>query len=290
MGIKVGAHVSVAGSLDQAIDRAFCVGADCVQIFGSAPQRWQFLLFPKEQISLFRKKAKEHKIAPNFVHGIYLVNLASSSSYILKKSITSLSQYLDFSALIGALGVVLHVGSHKGRGWRSVREQVFGAVGEVLASVPSSQALILENSAGAGGIIGADFSELGEIVKAVDDSRVKVCLDTAHAFESGYALSPVKALVSLGKTGSLGETLDRFDKEIGLERLILIHANDSKTPFASGVDRHEDLGKGFIGREGFREIASHPFLKNLPFIIETPRSKGQCADKENISFLKEISP
>jgi len=193
--------------------------------------------------------------------------------------------------------VVFHVGSHKGAGWKAVREQVFRSIAEILersagetpgVSSPtpgvkeagSPRYLVLENSAGAGGIIGAKFSELGEIIKAVKDSRLKVCLDTAHAFESGYAIN---------KEEGLKKALDKFEAEIGLERLVAIHANDSKTPFASGVDRHENIGQGYIGEEGFRLITHDPRLASLPFIIETPGFDNRGADRKNLEVLRQLA-
>ena len=279
MSLKVGAHVSIAGSLDLAIDRAVEIGAECIQIFGSAPQQWQFLLFPEEQIRDFNRKAKEYNISPIFVHSIYLINLASENPYILEKSLTSLIQYLNFSSLINAEGVIFHIGSHKGAGWKAVREQVFRAVAEILKRTKSGD-LILENSAGAGGIIGAKFSELGEIVKAVKDPRLKVSLDTAHAFESGYAIN---------KEEGLKKALDKFEAEIGLKRLVAIHANDSKTPFASGVDRHENIGQGYIGEKGFYHITHDPRLASLPFIIETPGFGDRGVDQKNLEVLRRLA-
>jgi len=309
--MRVGAHVSIAGSLDLAIDRAVEIGAECIQIFGSAPQRWQFLVFPDRQVRAFRQKAERHNISPVFVHSIYLINLASDNPYILERSVESLIQYLRFANKIGAEGVVFHVGSHGGRGWEAVKEQVFRAVEKILErsaslnpgglaeapGVSSGNYLILENSAGAGGIIGARFSELGEIVRVVEDPRLRVCLDTAHAFESGYVLSEGAGPKDLSsqpfgskrKTSNLDETLEEFDREIGLGRLVLIHANDSKTPLGSNVDRHENIGQGLIGINGFRFIVNHPLLSHLPFIIETPGFGGRGADRENIEALRRLT-
>lgn len=276
--MRVGAHVSIAGSLDLAIDRAVEIGAQCIQIFGSAPQQWQFLLFPQDQINSFKQKARKHDISPIFVHSIYLINLASENPFILGNSVTSLIQYLKFSREIGAAGVIFHIGSHKGAGWKAVREQVIQAIAEILKRVGEG-ALILENGAGAGGIIGAKFSELGEIVRAVKNPRLKVCLDTAHAFESGYAIH---------KKEGLEKALGKFEAEVGLESLAAIHANDSKTPFASGIDRHENIGEGYIGTEGFRLITHDARLAPLPFIIETPGFEDRGVDRKNLEVLRRL--
>ncbi len=279
--MRIGAHVSIAGSLDSAIGRAVKIGAECIQIHGSAPQRWQFLVFPEGQIEEFKRKAREHNISPIFVHSIYLINLASGNPHILNSSITSIAQYFKFSREIGAEGVVFHLGSHKGRGWKAVREQVFRAVAEILKLTEGSRGyLIPENSAGAGGAIGARFSELGEIIKAVRDPRLRVCFDTAHAFESGYNIATKEGL---------DEALAEFNSKIGLGRLVLIHANDSKTPLGSNIDRHENIGQGYIGIDGFRFITHHSSLCHLPLIVEAPGFGGRRADGKNIGILRRLS-
>lgn len=281
--MRVGAHVSISGSLDSAIDRAVEVGADCIQIFGSSPQSWQSFIFPLEQVDQFQRKREEAGIDPVYLHSIYLINLASSNPYILGKSIGSLVQYLKFGRVLGAEGVIFHVGSHRGRGFDEVAGQVVEAITQILSRAGDSaeqEKLIIENSAGAGGIIGASFKEIGFLVKAVNSPRVAVCFDTAHAFESGYDVRTKKGL-----DGALKE----FDREIGLERLVVVHANDSKTPLGSHKDRHENIGEGEIGLEGFRRIVNHPDLADLPFIIETPGFGDGRGDRENIEVLRSLS-
>lgn len=279
MPLKVGAHISIAGSLDLAIDRAVEIGADCIQIFGSAPQSWQPFIFPLEQVDAFQKKRKKFEIDPVFLHSIYLINLASSNPHILGNSIGSLVQYLRFGKVIRAKGVVFHVGSHKGKGFEAVADQVAEAISQILSRAKGTGKLIIENSAGAGGIIGASFKEMGLLVKAVNSPRVAVCFDTAHAFESGYNVKTRKGL---------DEALREFDREIGLEKLVAIHANDSKTPLGSNRDRHENIGKGEIGLEGFRHLVNHPDLRDLPFIIETPGFGRRGPVDQNIKILRDL--
>ncbi len=279
MAFKAGAHVSIAGALDGAIDRAVQIGANCIQIFGSSPQSWQTFIFPLEQVDRFLRKREKEGIGPVFLHSIYLINLASSNPYILGNSIGSLTQYLKFGKVVGVEGVIFHVGSHKGRGFAKAAPQVVEAINQILLRSKGMGKLILENSAGAGGVIGSKFSELGKIVKAVNNPRVVVCLDTAHAFESGYNLKTKKGLDA---------TLAEFDREVGLEKLVCVHANDSKTPLGSNRDRHENIGEGEIGLEGFRNLLNHPDLKNLPFIIETPGFDKRGPDRKNIEILKSL--
>ncbi len=276
MPIKVGAHVSIAKRLDYAIDRAVNIGADCIQIFGSSPQSWQPFLFPLEQVDEFEEKREKAGIDPVFLHSIYLINLASKNPYILGNSIGSLVQYLKFGKAINAEGAVFHIGSHKGRGFEKVAEQVVEAMNQILLRTKGCGKLIIENSAGAGGVIGSSFKEIGLIVKALNSPRIAVCLDTAHAFEFGYDIRTKKGL---------DDAMKEFDREIGLEKLVLIHANDSKTARSSNRDRHENIGKGKIGLEGFRGIVSHPDLRDLPFIIETPPG----SDKDDIETLRSLS-
>jgi deoxyribonuclease-4 len=276
MSIKVGAHVSIAKRLDYAIDRAVDIGADCIQIFGSSPQSWQPFIFPLDQVDEFEKKREKAGIDPVFLHSIYLINLASKNPYILGNSIGSLVQYLKFGKAIGAEGAVFHVGSHKGQGFEKVAEQVVEAMNQILLRTKGCGKLIIENSAGAGGVIGSSFKEIGLIVKALNSPRIAVCLDTAHAFEFGYDIRTKKGL---------DDAMKEFDREIGLEKLVLIHANDSKTARGSNRDRHENIGKGKIGLEGFRGIVSHPDLRDLPFIIETPPG----SDKDDIETLRSLS-
>jgi deoxyribonuclease-4 len=278
--LNVGAHVSIAGSLDLAIDRAIDIGASCIQIFGSAPQRWQSVIYPLEQVGEFNRKREKAGIASVFLHSIYLINLASENHFILGNSIASLVQYLKLGKLIGAEGVIFHTGSHRGRGFEAVAEQVVEALSQILFQTEGMGKLILENSAGAGGIIGSKFAEIGFLVKAVNSPRLAVCLDTAHAFESGYDLTNLKGL---------RETLDEFDKQIGLEKLVAIHANDSKTPLGSNRDRHENIGEGEIGLAGFRGIVNHPALKDLPFVIETPGFDQTGPDRKNIEILERLA-
>jgi len=280
MALKVGAHVSIAKSLDLAIDRAVEIGADCIQIFGSSPQSWQPFIFPLEQVDLFMKKKEKFGIGPVFLHAIYLINLASDNPYILGRSIGSLEQYLKFGKIIGAEGVIFHVGSHKGKGFVAVAEQVVEAMRQILLRTEGSGKLILENSAGAGGVIGAKFGELGKLIKAVNSPRLAVCLDTAHAFESGYDFKT--------KAG-LDSSLKEFDRQVGLEKLSCLHANDSKTSLGSNRDRHANIGEGEIGLAGFKNIVNHPELKDLPLVIETPGFDENGPDLKNMEILRGLA-
>ncbi len=275
---KVGAHVSAAVSLDLSFKKAKEIGAEAIQIFISPPQRWAFTERSEEEIEIFRKAHQESGIDPVFVHGTYLINLATGSPEHLEKSIDWLVYALRMTEKLGVMGVIFHTGSHGGQGIDKVLLQVSMAIKRVLGNAPGNSYLILETAANPASI-GYQFSDLGKIIKEVRDERVRVCLDTQHCFGSGYDVKSV-----LG----LKDVLIDFDKEIGLEKLAAIHANDSRVEYNSSKDRHENIGEGFIGKEGFENIINNPNLKNVPFILEVPGFADNGPDVENVQILKSL--
>lgn len=275
---KIGAHVSTAISLDLAFERAQKIGAECFQIFISPPQQWAQPLHQESEINDFIKKGEESGIGPNFIHGAYLINLASQNPLNLEKSIRWLIYAQEMAEKLKVVGTIFHIGS-SGTGERGAAlKQVIQAVSQILQASKNVQ-LILETSAGAGNTIGNEFSELGQIIKAVGDERVMVCLDTQHIFASGYNISTQEGFEKM---------VEEFDREISLGKLVAVHANDSKTELASHKDRHENIGEGFLGKETFQRILNHPSFKDLPFIIETPGFKNTGPDEENIVILKGL--
>ena len=277
--MRIGAHVSTAGGLDKAIDRAVELGAETIQCFCSSPQGWAFKPVPEKQTADFRQKAKEAGVWPVFLHGIYLVNLGTPIPENLQKGKESLINYMHVASAMGGAGVIFHGGSHKGAGYEGIFRQTVNSFLEVLTNSPQDVWLIIENSAGMGNHIGSKFDEIGRILKAVDDPRVKVCLDTQHCFAAGYDIT---------SPGGLDKAMDEFDREIGLANLVAVHANDSKVPFGAGVDRHENLGQGQMGAEAFLAIMSHPAFRDVPFILEVPGFEKKGPDKPNMDFLKDV--
>ncbi|MEX2225688.1 MAG: deoxyribonuclease IV [Dehalococcoidia bacterium] len=281
--MKIGAHVSTAGGLVTGFDRAEAIGAECLQIFESAPQQWGTARLEDAQVDEFRARMIASGLAPLFIHGKYLMNLASADAKIFKTSASTLRSSLNIAGRIGARGVVFHTGSHKGVGIESVFEQICEAARRVLGETPEDTWMIFENSAGQGGVIGSKFGELGAIIKRIDHPRAKVCLDTCHAFASGYDLS---------NAAGVAAALEEFDREIGLQNLAAIHCNDSKAALGAGRDLHENIGDGKIGREGFAALLSHPAVAEVPLLLEVPGYKidgaGKGPDKPNIDRLKEI--
>jgi len=276
--MKFGAHVSSSSPFSGAIIRAKDVGCECMQIFVNAPQRWNPTAIKPGEIDKFVKKNISAKIDPVIIHSIYLINLASSNPFFYEASIKSLIDDMKKAKEIGALGVNFHVGSTKGRTLDEVIDKISLAIKDILAATPEGPYLIIENSAGAGDIIGDKFDEIGKIIQSVKSDRVKVTLDTAHAFGSGYDIK---------SADGLKKTLDEFDKEIGLDRLVCLHLNDSAVALGSNRDRHADIGFGEIGQEAFGRIVNHPKLKDLPGIVETPGNSGK-SEIDSLKILKGL--
>ena len=277
--MKVGAHVKASGGVDKAIGRAEDIGAETIQIFSGAPQAWRRKEYRPEEVEAYKAGAAEKGIGPAFVHGVYLVNLATDKEENLAKSLDALVHDMNVCHLLGVKGVIFHIGSHRGAGYEQVFGQVVESVRKIVEATPEDTWLILENSAGMGGAIGSKFEELGRIIREVGSLRVKVCLDTQHTFAADYDLKTKDGLVA---------AMSEFEAEVGLDRLVAVHANDSKCPLAGGVDRHENIGEGHIGLDGFQNIMSHPAFRDVPFLLETPGFDNQGPDQRNVEILKRL--
>lgn len=278
--MQLGAHVSTAGGPLKAFERAAAIGAEAVQLFISAPQQWKAPTLADETIASFNA-VREAASIPVFFHGVYLINLASADEALLGRSVESLVQYLSFGARMGAQGTIFHAGSHLGRGFDDACiAQVGGLLKEVLARTPAQSSLVLESNAGQGGCIGGTFAELGALIRAAGgDSRLGVCIDTCHAFAMGY---------DIRTDAGCRAAMDEFEREVGLERLVAVHANDSKQPLGGLRDRHENIGDGRIGLDGFAAVMRHPAFANVPFFLEVPGLSGNGPDMENLMRLKAI--
>ncbi len=277
--MKIGAHVSSAGGISKAVDRGAEIGCETIQLFGSSPQGWAFKPVPEAEISAFRQKTAETGIGPAFLHAIYLINLGTPNQDNLEKGIQSLINYMVLAAEIGAGGVIFHPGSHKGVGYEGILPQAAASIQRVLDNSPEGPYLCLENMAGMGQHIGAKFAELAGILKAVDNPRLRVCLDTQHSFAAGYDLTTTDGVEAM---------IAEFDETIGLDNLAAVHANDSKQLCGSGVDRHDNIGEGFIGEQGFQAIMGNPAFRDVPFFLEVPGYEGKGPDQRNVDILKNI--
>lgn len=277
--MRLGAHVSAAGGIDKAIERATDIGAETIQIFGSPPQSFNPPNHSEEAVKSFVEKARSAGIGPAFLHGPYLTNLATPKESHLKVSVETLTATMKLAGSLSATGVIFHVGSSLGADFSQVKAQVVSALTKILQNSPDDTLLIIENSAGAGGTIGDTPSEIGELIKGVGSSRVATCIDTQHAFASGYDLS---------QDMGIGAMVADWDREVGLDRLVALHANDSKVPLGSNKDRHENIGQGFIGKAGFKLMKKNDILSNLPWIIEVPGFANTGPDKDNLDILRSL--
>jgi len=268
--MNFGAHISIAGGIEKAPERACQIGCECFQIFSRSPHGGKSLELTKDKINSFKENCRKYNLENYYIHTPYYINLASVNSRIYYGSIAAIRKEMETADLLEAKGVITHLGSAKELGRKEAREKLVKGLVKVFPEVGTGRdpSLLLEITAGAGKIMGDSFEEIAyfikEVEKEISGNKLGVCFDTAHAFASGYDLRNKKAVQ---------KTFDDFDKIIGLERLKLIHCNDSKVDLNSHIDRHENIGEGKIGIEGFKALVNEPRLQNLDFILETPGSK-----------------
>ena len=279
--MKFGFHIPISGGLGKVPARAVERHCETIQIFARSPRIWRSRPFEEDDIAAFRTGIEEADIRPVVVHTQYLVNLASADPVLWERSWRSLAEDLRRADALGAQFVVTHPGS---RGKTSLNEGIRRAAEGIRRAfnVRAQHAvpLLLENTAGGGGHLGARFGELAAIAEAAGAAeRLGVCLDTAHAFEAGYDVASEEGLES---------ALDELERSGGMERLQVVHANDSKSPFDSHFDRHWDIGEGHIGEAGFRLILGHPGLQHLPFIMETPTFELE-RDLRNMAVIRRLA-
>lgn len=278
--LRLGAHLSIAGGYHKALLKATSIGANCLQIFSASPRGWNFADPSEDVIVEFTDPKNRQGIEPIYFHASYLINLADQGS-VGHLSVKSLVAELNSAKKLGVKGSVIHLGSFKDGNTENIRYSLYGTLirraKEVLLATPKETLFIIENAGTRK--IGRTVEQISEIVKDLNNKRVRVALDTCHLHASGYDIKTKK---------KLDEFLSLFDKLIGLERLELMHLNDSRDPFASLRDRHDNIGEGAIGREPFRLILNHPKLRHLSFIIETPGFDDTGPDKKNLNILKSL--
>jgi deoxyribonuclease-4 len=277
--VKVGVHVSIAGSLDLAVDRAKDIGCDVFQMFSRNPRGWGYKPLTDGDCALYKKKIATTGILP-VDHMPYLPNLASPKPEIWDKSVMTLTVELDRCGRLGIPYLVTHLGHHLGDGIAGGRARVIKAVNIALASSNNEVMLLLENTAGEKNSVGSSFEHIHAIIEGIEKKdRIGVCFDTCHAFAAGYELRT--------ETG-LDSTLSKLDETVGLDRLKIIHVNDTKGDLGSGLDRHEHIGMGFIGEEGFRRILHNKVFFSLPLVCETPVDERRD-DRGNIQKVRELA-
>ncbi|MFA4877489.1 MAG: deoxyribonuclease IV [Methanoregula sp.] len=277
--VRVGVHVSIAGSLDLAVDRAKDAGCDVFQMFSRNPRGWNYPPLSDGIAELFRKKIKTTGILP-VDHMPYLPNLASPKPEVYEKSIATLTSELDRCGALGIPYLVTHLGHHLGDGMAGGRERVIRAIDSALAASGSPTMLLLENTAGEKNSVGSSFEHIRGILDNLSDTkRIGVCFDTCHAFAAGYELRTPEGIA---------DTLGQFDEQVGVKNLKVIHLNDTKGDKGSGLDRHEHIGMGFIGVDGFRHILHNPVFALLPLVCETPVDDRRD-DRGNIAKVRELA-
>ncbi len=277
----IGAHVSAAGGLLNAILHAQHIGAEAIQFFGSSPRQWAVRMPSAKDSAAFKIAAKQAQLHAVFLHAPYLINLATSDVPLWKKSVALLTATMKISEMIGAKGAIVHVGSGEGGLFREQSlARATSGIKQVLRQVSGKSLVIIENSAGGGEKVGKDLAEIAWFIKKTGSKRVGVCLDTAHAFEAG--------ITEYSSTG-VQKLANEVERTIGWPRLVVLHANDSKTAFNSKHDRHENIGKGHIGEEGFKNLLRHEKFRCVPFVLEVPGYDGNGPDKRNVDALKRLA-
>jgi len=274
---RIGAHVSIAGGLTNAIENIENINGNCLQIFAGSPRTWARKIFPADQVREFNKQIQSKDLNPIFIHALYLVNLGSDKKDLLEKSEQSLLLDMQNGDLISSSGVIVHIGSHQGRGFDSVKNQIISSIKSLLSQTKSTP-FIIENSAGQKGKIGS-IKEIKALVDGVNSKRVKVCLDSAHLFSAGWDLRDKQEINNL---------VIKLKEYKLLNKLICLHLNDSKVPLNSGRDIHENLGTGAIGKQGLSNFINHKNLNHLPIILEVPGLAGKGPDTHSINLAQTL--
>jgi deoxyribonuclease IV len=267
-GRRLGAHLPLAPGMAKAVDRARAIGASAIQIFSDNPTAWRRRKEPSPQLERFRQRSAALDIRPVAIHASYLVNLPGPDNSTFERSVTMLAGELAGAAAFGARYVNVHIGSHRGTGMAAGMTRLVDGIEAVLARAGAgvSTTLVLENSVGGGGGIGTSLDELVAIAdrlatQGIDRKAVAFCFDTAHAWGAG---------IDVGDPSVVDAFLQGFDERIGLDRLVLVHLNDTRSAFGSRTDRHEHLAAGRIPPAGLAHILRHPRLTGATYILETP--------------------
>jgi deoxyribonuclease IV len=277
--MRIGFHISIHGSIDLSADRAEELGCNTFQIFTRSPRQWNSSEIAPDTAKTFIDKLKDHDIKPVFAHMPYLPNLASPRDEIYVKSVTALSLELERCKLLSIPYLVTHLGSHLGAGKQVGFSRLIDGINQALSRKEGYTTLLLENTAGTRNSMGSTFEDLKYIIESLaHPEMVGICFDTSHAFAAGYDLRTKDNVKSI---------IQKIDELIGFERLKVVHLNDSRGEFNSHIDRHEHIGLGNIGEEGFRNILESKF-GNIPMIMETPKDSRRD-DIGNMKKVKELA-
>jgi len=276
----LGAHVSVAGGLENAFARGLESNCTALQIFTKNANRWQGKPISKDDTIAFKQAWQKSGIGPVIAHNAYLINLASPKQDVWEKSKAALRDELLRCAQLGITGLVMHPGAHLGAGAKSGVERIREAFREILPETPSEVRLLLENTAGQGTYLGGDFTHLAALLDGFNEDRFGVCFDTCHAHTAGYDLSTSESYM---------EVMAEFDRLVGLKQIKAFHLNDCLKPCGSNVDRHAHIGQGTIGRTGFACLMQDQRLAAIPMLLETPKGDEGEMDRVNLALLRELA-
>jgi len=278
--LLVGAHVSIAGGIEKAFARGAEIGCTAIQVFTRNASRWQAKPLTDKSIEAFRAARQASSIGYVAAHDSYLINLASPDPELRNKSIAAFIDEIERCSLLGIEDLVMHPGAHVGAGVGEGMKTLTESFRTVFTQAPKDVRVLVENTAGQGTCLGARFEELAEILERLPQHNLAVCFDTCHAFAAGYDLS-----TSAGYQATMAE----FERLIGCEKLALFHVNDSKKLLGSRVDRHEHVGRGLIGPEGFAALLQDQRFSGVAKIIETPPGDDHCDDLANLALLRHLA-
>ncbi len=263
--MRIGAHMSVAGGVSKAVERAVVHGCEALQIFSKNASQWRAAPLDPAEIRTFRRRVEETRIAPVVSHASYLINLATTFPALRAQSLAAFIDEIDRADALGLLGVVIHPGTCTAGTDEDALRLIADAIREAFAARPRTRVMVLlEHTAGQGRTVGHRFEHLAAILNHLDGSpRVGVCLDTCHLVASGY---------DIVSAAGYADTFEAFDRGVGLDRVKVFHGNDSKTPWGSRVDRHEHIGEGCLGLEPCRRLRAARRFARLPIRIETEKT------------------
>ncbi len=279
--MRLGAHMSIAGGVEQAILRGQTVGCQAIAMFTKNNNQWKAKALTADDADRFNAALIDTGIRPVVAHTSYLLNLGSPDATLWKKSIAGMEDELKRAELLGIPYLVIHPGSHVGKGVEYGLKRVAEAFNRIHDKNPNLRVMtLLEHTAGQGSNLCSTFEELGQLrAMIVDKKRIGICLDTCHLFAAGF---------DLRKPETYADTFKRFEDTVGIAHVKAWHLNDSKTPLSSHVDRHEHIGKGKIGRGGFRNVVNDPRWADLPGILETPKGPEMKEDVVNLRALRRL--
>jgi deoxyribonuclease-4 len=277
----LGAHMSIAGEVGEALNRGKQAGCECIQIFTKSSRQWASKPYAKEEIENFKRDQRETGIAKVIAHDSYLVNLGAPDDALRVKSVKGFIDELNRCEALGVPTLVAHPGAHVGSGEEAGIKTIAKSIDEAhVACKGFAVKIALEITAGQGSTLGCNFQQMGRIFDAVkENDRLRLCFDTEHAFASGYDIRTPEGYEN---------TFSELDKYIGLKRIVAFHLNDSVKDFHSRVDRHQHIGKGFIGLDAFRRILNDKRFAGLPMCLETPKGDDLKEDIENLATLRSL--